>query len=91
MYKSFARSEYTLNDNTYCPAVVLNLDQGKYLFELWGARSGDDYYRTGYALGGYASGAGGGELAARGHGGCIEGIGGGKQCNSYTMLSPSKP
>ena len=30
--------KYPCSDNTYCPAVELNLDPGKYLFELWGAR-----------------------------------------------------
>lgn len=47
---------YLCSDNTYCPAIGLTLDKGKYLFELWGARSGNDCYGTGFARGGYASG-----------------------------------
>jgi hypothetical protein len=51
----FFRS-YPCYDNTTCAPVEKYLKKGVYLFELWGARSGNDYFGTGHARGGYVSG-----------------------------------
>jgi hypothetical protein len=47
---------YPCSNNANCAPVEINLTRGKYLFELWGARSGNDYFGSGYRRGGYVSG-----------------------------------
>ena len=47
---------YPCTDNTNYPPIKLTLERGRYLFELWGARSGIDYFYYTFALGAYVSG-----------------------------------
>ena len=47
---------YPCEDNTKCEPIPLTLEKGIYKFELWGARSGTDYYLIPPAKGAYVSG-----------------------------------
>ena len=48
--------QYPCTDNTKCDPVTVTLVPGKYFVELWGARSGKDYYSKTTAKGAYVSG-----------------------------------